>query len=63
MSAAQSGLRSYRVPALMALASLIGLIGALIGDGLFDAVSWLAFGAIMITVVWAFVFRRKRAQA
>ncbi len=56
------GRRTYRVPTLIALASMIGLISALIGDGVFDAISWLALGAIVATVVWAFAFRWKRAS-
>lgn len=56
------GRHIYRVPALIALASMIGLISALIGDGVFDAISWLALGAIIGTVIWAFAFRWKRAN-
>jgi len=56
-----NGHRTYRVPALIALASMVGLISALIGDGVFDAISWLALAAIVGVVAWAFMFRRKWA--
>jgi hypothetical protein len=38
--------KAYRVPLLLALASLFGLISALIGDGLFDLLSWIALGGL-----------------
>jgi hypothetical protein len=34
----------FRAPALLAAASVGGLVSALIGDGLWDAVSWLLLG-------------------
>lgn len=32
--------RAWRMPALLALASIGGLVGALVGDGAWDALSW-----------------------
>lgn len=58
----KNGRGTYRAPTLIALASMIGLISALIGDGVFDAISWMALGAVVITLVWAFKFRWKRAN-
>ena len=46
MSRAQSGASSpFVAPAWITLASLVGLVSALIGDGVFDVVSWLVFAA------------------
>lgn len=59
---AKNGHGTYRAPTLIALASMIGLVSALIGDGVFDAISWMALGAVVITLVWAFKFRWKRAN-
>lgn len=35
-------IRIWRVPALLAAITLGGLIGALVGDGIWDQVSWVA---------------------
>lgn len=59
----KNGHGTYRAPTLIALASIIWLVSALIGDGVFDAVSWMALGAVVITLVWAFKFRWKRASS
>jgi hypothetical protein len=42
--------RAYRVPALLGVISLIGLISALLEDGLFDVISWLLLGAIVMAM-------------
>jgi len=52
---------TFRIPAMIALASLVGLISALIGDGIFDAVSWTAFVAVLGVILWALFFRAPHA--
>lgn len=52
--------RTYRSPLLIASASLLGLISALIGDGVFDVISWLALGGVLAVIGWAFAYRWKR---
>jgi hypothetical protein len=37
--------RVFGMPTLLALVSAVGLISALLGDDLWDALSWLALGA------------------
>jgi len=37
-------LQIFAIPALVAAASFVGLLSALLGDGLWDALSWLALG-------------------
>lgn len=37
----------FAAPAAIAVASLVGLLSALVGDGMFDAVSWVAFATII----------------
>jgi hypothetical protein len=49
--------RTFAVPTLIALFSIIGLVSALIGDGVFDVLSWVALGVVVSTMVWA-VLRR-----
>jgi hypothetical protein len=44
----------FRWPLMLALLSLIGLLSALIGDALYDLLSWLSLGVplVIIGVVW-----------
>lgn len=48
-------LRVWAAPAAVAASSLLGLLAALVGDGFWDAVSWLALGAPVL-VVWRFAW-------
>lgn len=57
---AQGLRRTFAVPALIALSSTVGLVSALVGDGMFDAVSWLALGTVIAVVLWAAVASGKR---
>jgi len=41
----------YRAPLLIALASVVGLAAALLGDGVWDVVSWLGLGLPVVIVV------------
>ena len=49
----------FAVPAAVAALSLVGLVVALTGDGLRDAVSWAALAAPVAVTLWA-VSRRRR---
>ncbi len=42
----------FRAPLLLALLSIIGLVAALIGDGLLDLVSWLTLGSTLLVIAW-----------
>lgn len=50
--------RAYVVPLILALASLVGLVSALIGDGVFNLISWLILGGLLGVIVWALATRR-----
>lgn len=50
----------FIAPAWIALASLVGLISALIGDGIFDVVSWLVFAVLVALTVRAWLKRERR---
>jgi len=54
----------FRWPLALALLSLFGLVSALVGDELYDLLSWLSLGIplLLIGVVWARL-RRRPAQA
>jgi hypothetical protein len=42
----------FGVPALLALVSVVGLLSALLGDGVWDAVSWVGLGALIAVIGW-----------
>jgi hypothetical protein len=42
----------FAVPAIIAVGSSAGLLSALIGDGLFDALSWITLGAPVALICW-----------
>ena len=50
---------TFTAPAVLAAMSLLGLISALLGDGVFDVVAWLAAGAPAAVIAWAIVARRE----
>jgi len=51
----------FVAPAWITLASIVGLVSALVGDGVFDVVSWLVFAVLVGLFVRAWVKRdRKR---
>jgi hypothetical protein len=52
--------RVWRAPALIASANLLGLVSALIGDGLFDAISWIALATGIVAIGWAWKIRHPR---
>jgi len=43
----------FRVPLWLGAASVVGLVSALLGDGVWDGVSWLAIFAPIGAVWWA----------
>ncbi len=44
--------RTYILPTLVAVVSGGGLIFALLGDGIWDALSWLAVGLPVVIAAW-----------
>lgn len=49
----------FTAPAWIAAASVLGLVSALMGDGIFDVVSWAVFAALIALVVRAWVKRTR----
>ncbi|HYG42447.1 MAG TPA: hypothetical protein VEA17_05955 [Bordetella sp.] len=43
----------FRVPIWLGVASTVGLVSALLGDGVWDGLSWVAILAPVAAVVWA----------
>lgn len=60
MSRPSSAPRSpFVAPAWIALASLLGLVSALLGDDIFDVVSWVVFAGLVALAVRAWVKRTR----
>ena len=53
----------FRWPLLLAVLSLFGLISALVGDQVYDLLSWLSLGVplVLLGVVWARLGGRRRS--
>ncbi len=51
--------RLWGAPIVLAVLGLVGLIAALIGDGVLDAVSYLLLAVPLAVIVWA-IARRTR---
>ncbi|QXH44838.1 hypothetical protein KSS93_18345 [Pseudomonas xanthosomatis] len=48
----------FRWPLLIGLLAALGLLSALLGDGLYDVVSWLALGLPLLVVAAIRAWRR-----
>ncbi|QOZ31617.1 hypothetical protein [Bradyrhizobium sp. CCBAU 53421] len=48
----------FVAPLVIAILSTVGLIGALVGDGWWDAVSWAALG-LPVLLYLLFIWRRR----
>jgi hypothetical protein len=53
----------FGVPTLLALVSAVGLLSALLGDDLWDALSWLMLGAPVAVVVLCVAKPTRRRRA
>ncbi|SIT14666.1 hypothetical protein [Achromobacter sp. MFA1 R4] len=49
----QSAGEVFRVPIWLGIASVVGLVSALLGDGVWDGVSWGAILMPVVAVWWA----------
>jgi hypothetical protein len=57
-----SGLRVFRVPVLLGVLSLVGLLSALLGDAVWDMLSWLALGIPCAVIAWFWFVARPGAR-
>ena len=49
----------FAMPAAIAAATGVGLVAALLGEGWWDAASWLSLSVPVLAIAWA--LRRRRA--
>jgi hypothetical protein len=45
-------LRVFAIPILLGVLSTVGLLSALLGDNVWDAMSWLALGVPCVVIAW-----------
>jgi hypothetical protein len=50
--------RVFRWPLVLGFLSVVGLVSALVGDGIWDALSWIALSVPVAVVAW-FAWCRK----
>lgn len=48
----RSGWQIFRAPVWVGVLSVVGLLAALIGDGVFDGLSWIALGMPTALAIW-----------
>lgn len=49
---------TWALPIVIALASVVGLVGALTGDGWRDALAWIGLGVPVAATLWAMRVQR-----
>ena len=54
--------RIFRIPIVLALATAVGLVAGLLGDGVWDAVSWFGLGAPLLVALACWLLSRGKAQ-
>ena len=47
----------FAAPLVIAIASLVGLVGALLDDGGWDVVGWIGLGTPVVVLIWARIVR------
>ena len=43
----------FKWPLMMAVANVIGIVAALIGNGVYDALSWIVLGGTLVLMILA----------
>lgn len=52
--------RVWGIPILLAVFSGVGLISALLDDGIWDALSWLTLGVVVVVMGWYWIKPARR---
>jgi hypothetical protein len=51
-------IRIFAMPIVIAAISIVGLVGALLGDGWLDVISWAGLLVPLVAIAWALRYRR-----
>jgi Fe2+ transport system protein B len=51
----------FRLPAAFAAITIVGLLSALLGDGVWNALSWVALACPIVATLY-FILRSRRSQ-
>ena len=49
---ATDGVRIWPVPIALGVLTCVGLVAALVADGIWDVVSWIGLGLPIVAVLW-----------
>lgn len=49
----------FAAPTAIALASIVGLVAGLLGDGWHDLLSWVGLGVPATVILWSLALRRR----
>lgn len=60
ISRRRSNWEVFRIPLLVAALSTWGLVSALVGDGIYDVISWITLGIPVLIIIWATTRSQKR---
>ncbi len=55
-------MRIWKAPIALAVLTAAGLVSALVGDGVWDAASWVALATPLAACLWFGFFRRARTS-
>jgi len=53
---------TFGAPIVVGVVSTVGLLAALVGDGLYDGLSWLGLGIPVAIILWALAPPRLRRR-
>lgn len=56
--AGNSNWQIFAAPLAIGLVSIVGLVAALLGDGIYDLLSWVGLLVPLLVIAWALRFRR-----
>ncbi len=51
--ARRTGWQVFRWPLLMAVANILGIVAALVGNGVYDILSWTVLGGTLVLMILA----------
>jgi hypothetical protein len=53
----------FAVPLLLGILTTVGLVAALVGDGIWDGLSWVTLGVPIVVTLYCLAVSKKRHEA